>query len=40
MATPYPMNCNHDILSAQFFRLHDYWSGFQSAADTGIIMSY
>ncbi len=38
MAIPYPMNCNHDILSAQFFRLHDYWSGFQSAADTGIII--
>ena len=38
MATPYPMNCNLDISMAQFFRLHDYWSGFQSPANTGIIV--
>ena len=32
------MNCNLDISMAQFFRLHDYWSGFQSPANTGIII--
>ena len=32
------MNCNHDIFTAQVFRQHVHWSGFQSPVDTGIIV--